>query len=242
MAEPETIVIPRSLKEHVYDYLQQQLSQGRIQPGAMVNLDATSRKLGISKTPLREALIMLEVEGFVTIAPRRGVYVNALTVKDIREFYPIIGALEFLAMSASAEHMGPDDIERLDLLNQAMRLALQEGNLEKYQARDLDFHNVFLDLSGNRTLVKIVTNLKKRLVDYARRDLSVKDWEESSIGEHQQIIELVRVGQFPSAADHLREVHWSLKVQEQFFNKYYPQGVLQRPLGTATPTRWFPAV
>lgn len=95
------ILFTKSLKEQVYDYLRHEIEKN-IQPGAVINMDATSRKLGISKTPLRDALLQLEMEGFVTIAPRRGIYVNSLALDDIKEFYQVIGALEQSAILAAA--------------------------------------------------------------------------------------------------------------------------------------------
>ncbi|MCP4151170.1 MAG: GntR family transcriptional regulator, partial [bacterium] len=79
----ETILNTKSLKEQIYEYLRKEITKRRLRPGSIINMDATSRKLGISKTPLRDALIQLEMEGFVTIAPRRGIFVNTLTIKDI---------------------------------------------------------------------------------------------------------------------------------------------------------------
>ena len=86
----------KSLKEQVYEYLREQLHKGKIRPGSFINMDETSRKLGISKTPLRDALIQLEMEGFITILPRKGVYVNVLTLQDIKDYYQVIGALSLI--------------------------------------------------------------------------------------------------------------------------------------------------
>src|SRR4030067_923094 len=96
----------KSLKEQVYDYLREKLRSGEILPGSAINLDETSRKLGVSRTPLRDALLQLESEGFVTIYPRRGVVVNVLSLRDIRNYYQIIGALESTALLQSFDRLG----------------------------------------------------------------------------------------------------------------------------------------
>ena len=88
----------KSLKEQVYDYLRVQMNEGRLRPGAFLNLNDISRELGMSRTPLRDALFQLESEGFVTIFPRRGVVVNTLTLEKIRNIYEILGALESAAL------------------------------------------------------------------------------------------------------------------------------------------------
>ena len=86
MAEDGAIKF-KSLKDQVYDYLRLQLQKGEILPESVINIDVSSKKLGISKTPMRDALLQLEMEGFVTILPRRGVVVNPLTCNDIKHYF-----------------------------------------------------------------------------------------------------------------------------------------------------------
>jgi DNA-binding GntR family transcriptional regulator len=83
-----------SLREQVYTYLRQQMSLGILVPGSTINIGEIASQLGISKTPLRDALIHLEVEGFVTILPRRGFCVNVLVLRDVRNAYDAIGMVE----------------------------------------------------------------------------------------------------------------------------------------------------
>lgn len=218
----ETVLNMKSLKEQVYDYLRQQMTSGVIQPGSVVNLDATSRRLGVSKTPLREALIMLEVEGFVTILPRKGVYVNQLTRQDIRELYQILGALESSALLAAAEQFSLADLTRMKELNTGMADAVARNNFDEYYQCNLAFHNQYLERAGNRSLVKLAATLKKRLYDFPRQIGFIKEWEESSIGEHGQIISLTEAGDYEGAARFIRDVHWSFKHQEKYIVKYYP--------------------
>ncbi len=83
----------RSLREQVYEYFRSEIQIGRLIPGSFINLTEISERLGISKTPLRDALIKLECDGFVTILPRRGIVVNKLTLDEIKNTVEIIGAL-----------------------------------------------------------------------------------------------------------------------------------------------------
>jgi DNA-binding GntR family transcriptional regulator len=84
----------RPLREQLYAYLRNEMQTGRLLPGAFIKLNEISAKLGISKTPLRDAIIRLESNNFVTILPRRGVQVNELSVQDIKNILGIVGALE----------------------------------------------------------------------------------------------------------------------------------------------------
>ena len=215
------ILTIKSLKDQVYDYLRQQMSQGDIRPGSVLNLDATSRKLGISKTPLREALIMLEMEEFVTILPRKGVYVNTLTLQDIRDIYQYIGALEGTALMSAAHRLTSTDIRKMSHLNEWMKNALDEDDFDKYYNYNLEFHNIYISRSGNKKLIKSVNTKKKRLYDFPRREGYVKEWERASIEEHRQIVELIDAGKIRDAAHFIQDVHWSFAVQEPFILKYY---------------------
>mgnify|MGYP001131295742 CR=1 FL=1 len=212
----------KSLKEQVYEYLREQMRRGEILPGSAIDMEETSKKLGVSKTPLRDALLLLETEDFVTVLPRRMVVVNALTEKDVRNYYEIIGALEATALIKASDRMKAADVEAMQSLNEAMREAVAAGDFDAYYDRNLAFHNVFLDLCGNPSLVKTVNNLKKRLYDFPRVKGFVKEWEEASVLEHQALVDLLRQGRRQEAANHIRDVHWSFEVQEAFVRKYYP--------------------
>jgi DNA-binding GntR family transcriptional regulator len=212
----------KSLKEQVYEYLRDQMRHGGILPGSAIDMEETSRKLGVSKTPLRDALLQLEMEDFVTIMPRRMVVVKALTEIDIRSYYEIIGALESMALLKAFERLTASDIDAMAALNEGMTVALAANDFDGYYDRNIAFHNVFLGRCGNASLVKIVNNLKKRLYDFPRLKGFVKEWEETSVGEHRTLIELLRAGRGLDAANHIRDVHWSFEVQERFIRRYYP--------------------
>lgn len=211
----------KSLKEQVYEYLREQMRSGDIRPGSVIDMEETSRKLGVSKTPLRDALLQLEMEDFVSILPRRKVVVNVLEEEDIRNYYDIIGALESTALLKAFDRIRPPDIDAMQALNEAMKQAVESNDFDLYYEKNLQFHETFLNHCGNANLVKIVNTLKKRLYDFPRSKGFVKEWEEASTGEHQALIELIRQGKRQEAANHIRDVHWSFKVQEEYVHKYY---------------------
>ena len=91
---PDRILETKSLREQVYEYLRETLSTGALEPGDSIRIDDLSDKLGVSRTPLREALLQLDWEGFIIISPRRGIRVRRLYLCIIRHLYEIIGALD----------------------------------------------------------------------------------------------------------------------------------------------------
>ncbi len=212
----------KSLKEQVYEYLREQLRRGEILPGSAIDMEETSTRLGVSKTPLRDALLQLEMENFVTILPRRRIVVNTLTLREIRDIYEIIGALESMALLKAAERFEEADMAFLAEMNEAMRQAIEAGDFDLYYGKNLAFHGRFLELGGNDRLASIVATLKKRLYDFPRLQGFVKEWEQASIGEHEALVGLLAEGRITEAAAYIRDVHWSFKVQEKYIVRYYP--------------------
>jgi DNA-binding GntR family transcriptional regulator len=211
----------KSLKEQVYDYLREKLRRGEILPGSAINLDETSRKLGVSRTPLRDALLQLESEGFVTIYPRRGVIVNTLSLQDVRNYYQIIGALESTAILQASDKIGENEMQAMDKIIEDMKEAIESDNFDLYYEKNLALHDVYLTLSGNENLVRIVRILKRRLYDFPRQRGFVKEWEMASIGEHRELLQLLKQRKAAEAAAYVRDVHWSYEVQEKFIKRYY---------------------
>lgn len=211
----------RSLREQVYEYLRGQMSRGGLQPGAFLDLNDLARRLGVSRTPLREALLHLESQGFVTILPRRGFQLNALTLDDIRHFYEIIGALEAATIKTVGPSMDRDDLAGMRKLDSMMADAVAARDFDRYYAANLEFHDAYLGRSDNTRLVDQVRLLKQRLYDWPRREGMLQAWEQHSVVEHEKFLRSLQRGDFNAAAAYLQDVHWSFKVQEEFIHAYY---------------------
>ncbi len=210
----------RSLREQVYDYLRNEMHVGRILPGSFINLAQISRKLKISKTPLRDALIQLECEGFVKILPRRGVLVNRLSITDVKNILETLGSLESTVILSVFNLIKPKHIKKLDALNQTMRTAVNQEDFDTYYKLNIEFHNVFLELNQNEEINRIVVPLKQRLYDFPRRAF-IKEWELINCGEHQQLIGYIRQGKPIEAATLWRDSHWSFDAYEKFIRRFY---------------------
>ncbi len=210
----------KSLREQVYEYLRNAMNRGELLPGSSINPSQMSQQLGISKTPLRDALIQLETEGLVTILPRRGVIVNKLSLQDIKNFYEIAGALEAAVIVSFFHELNSSRIAKMKQFNSEMKTAITYEDFDTYYKKNLRFHNVFLELSDNEALLKIVMPIKQRLYDFPRLGY-IKEWELNNCNEHQQFIELVEKGDCNGAASIMRDVHWSFGVQEKYIKQFY---------------------
>ena len=211
----------RSLRQQVYEYLRDEMARGGLHPGEFLDLNALAARLGVSRTPLREALLQLEVQGFITVFPRRGFRLNALTRDDIRHFYEIIGALEATALRQAGPLLGPADFSRMRDLDAAMARAVAARDFDRYYEANLAFHAVYLGRCDNTRLLAQVNLLKQRLYDWPRRHGMVQAWEEHSVVEHEEFLGLLERGDFAAAAAHLQDVHWSFAVQQPFIEAYY---------------------
>ncbi len=212
----------KSLREQVYEYLKEKINAGEIRKGDLLDLEALSSELGISKTPLRDALLKLESDGFVEIMPRKGVKVKALDLKDIKNLYQIIGALECAIISETANKLTTKEINKMIKLNEKMEKALDGKNFDKYYELNLKFHNTYLLLSDNWEALRIISISKQRLYDFPRRKEYLPEWEYNSIKEHAELVELLKKKDYQAAGLFIKDVHWSFEVQKRFILRYYP--------------------
>jgi DNA-binding GntR family transcriptional regulator len=209
-----------SLREQVYHYLREEMHSGRLLPGSTINPNEISKKLGISKTPLRDALIRLETEGFVRILPRRGVKVNALTLQDVKDAYDLIGALEGWVINCVFDRLSSSHTSELESLNSKMIAAIHSDDFDDYYDLNLAFHDVYLALSSNMMLRHLITPIKQRLYDFPRRSY-IKEWELRNCEEHQQFINMIQKGDRDEAVRIMRDVHWSFTVQEKYIREFF---------------------
>ncbi len=210
----------KSLREQVYEYLRDEIQNGNLLPGATINPNEISKQLGISKTPLRDAIIQLEIEGFVTILPRRGVTVKKLTLQEIKDSYEIVGALEASVIMNEFDKITATHISQMEKLNSDQKAALENQDYDTYYRLNLDFHNIFNSLSDNKTLMQLIMPFKQRLYDFPRRGY-IREWEMNNCDEHHQFIELVKKKDRMGAANLMRDVHWSYTVQEKYILQFY---------------------
>jgi len=217
----------RSLRQQIYEYLQKEIQAGRLVPGSLINLKEISDQLGVSKTPLRDAIIQMECEGFVSILPRRGVLLKRLTLDEIKDVLEIIGALESAALRSVFDRITPRRIDKMEKLNAQMRQCIQEKSFEEfdpqYYSLNIAFHNVFLELSNNTAMKQLMTTMKQRLYDFPRIAY-MKDWEWANCDEHELFINYIRKGDKSRAAMFWQETHWGFEAQENYIRKYYAQG------------------
>lgn len=206
------------LRNQIYNYLREQLQYSYIKPGSVVAIKNLIGQINASRTPIREALLQLQSEGFVTIMPQRGVIVNELRLEDVQNIYEIVGALESRVLISVFDKIGKAEIATLEGLNAKMKACIsdvtEDGTIHYYDL-NLRFHDVFLSLSENKDLVSYVNTKKRRLYDFTKINYGRK-WKETNFREHQTLIKLLEEGDAIGAANFMRDQHWVFKFPELF--------------------------
>lgn len=214
-----------SVREQVYEYLKSMINSGELKSGESVDIKLLAEKFGISKTPFRDALLQLEVDGFVKIMPRKGIVVASLTLEDIKNYYEIIASAESFIVQKYGHKLTENQIEQMRQFNLNMKEALNNNDFNGYYENNINFHNIYINLTDNKNMLKILKISKERLYDFPRKKEFIKDWELDSVLEHDNMIILLKNKKFKEAADYIREVHWSYEYQHKYILKYYTENV-----------------
>ena len=206
------------LRVQVYDYLRDQMRRGVLKPGAAISVTQMIQELGFSRTPLREALLLLQEQGFVTILPQRGVVINVLTLKDMKDIYEIMGGIEARVLLSVFPRIGKREIGEMTRLNGVMAEAIETGDIDLHNDSNVAFHDVFLNLSDNDRMLEYVRILKRQLYDFPKRDFG-RTWNEKNLREHEELIRLIEAGDPKAAADYMRDVHWEFDPPESLLEE-----------------------
>ena len=197
---------PLLLRTQVYEYLRNELKAEALTPGMFISMNQLMKNLGISRTPLRDALLQLQTEGFVTFLPQRGIRINKLTRLEIEYMYEMLGALDSRILLATFDQLGPVEIEKMKNINQEMHAMMSEDKFYQYWDLNTAFHHVYLDLSSNHLILNQLNIIRQRLFEFGKKDWGAKI-RENNYTEHLTMIELIETGEAVQAADFMRDVH-----------------------------------
>jgi len=183
-----------SLKEKTYDILKDAICKMNIYaPDAQLRLDERqlSEQLGISRTPLREALVRLEQEGLVNIIPRRGIFIVRKTKQEILELIIVWAALEGMAARLATQNASNEDIATLRSMFPSFSAGDQPANIDEYSERNIEFHQTILKLGGCGLLVDMADQLFLHVRSIRAQTIGEADRATRSIKDHRQIVEAI---------------------------------------------------
>lgn len=186
-AETESpLFAPRALYQQVAERLREQIFNRELEPGSWIDEQKLAQEYGISRTPLREALKVLAVEGLVTMKVRRGAYVTEMSAEDVTQVYRLLGLLEADAAAEVADKATDAELDELAALHQ--QLEAQAGQRDAFFKANEQFHLRLLAIAGNRWRNQIVGDLRKVMKLNRHHSLFKQGRVEESLAEHRAVV------------------------------------------------------
>ncbi len=194
------------LRDVIFETLRKAIVTGEIKPGERLMEVSLANQMGVSRTPVREAIRRLEAEGLVTMTPRKGTHVSQLSVKDIMDVLEVRVVLDKLATDLAAKRIQPSQIKALETVHKQYIACLEKDNIEGAIRKDVEFHDIIYAASGNPRLVAVAGSLREHI--YRFRVIYMKDSiiAENVLHEHEQILEALRNAKNDEASN-LAEEH-----------------------------------
>lgn len=189
----ETVEVDRfkPLRDVVFETLRKAILEGVFPSGERLMEEDLAEELGVSRTPVREAIRRLEQEGFVVIIPRKGAYVSEISFKDVHEVFEIRAALEALACGLAAERATPDEIEQMEQLLLKESAYLNNEDLSLTVEADVGLHELFYAASRNERLINALMNLKDQIYRLRSTSMGQPGRKKKSLEEHKAIVEAI---------------------------------------------------
>ncbi|MCW5610535.1 MAG: GntR family transcriptional regulator [Rubrivivax sp.] len=185
--ESPRLLAPRALYQDVAERLRQQIFARELEPGAWIDEQKLAAEYGISRTPLREALKVLAVEGLVTMKVRRGAYVTEVSRDDVAQVYHLLGLLESDAAAEVAARASDEELQSLQALHE--RLEKQQRQRDAFFATNEQFHLRLLQVAGNRWRAQIVQDLRKVMKLNRHHSLFRHGRLAESLAEHRALMQ-----------------------------------------------------
>ena len=199
----------KSLRGRVFQQIRENILSGKYKDGMELREIALGEELGVSRTPVREALRQLELEGLVKIVPNKGAYVTSINAKDIKDIYKMRSMLEGLCARWATEHITDEQIDELEeviLLSEFHLKRGKEGQTQQVTELDGKFHEILYDASNSRILKHVLSDFHKYVRMVRKASVADPARAEKSIEEHKDILHAIK-NRDANAAEILANAH-----------------------------------
>lgn len=176
----------------VADLLRDMIMTGKLKEGDKVNEGKLCETMGISKTPMREAIRVLSVEGLIRLVPNRGAFVTKPEFEEIAEMFDVMSLLEGFCAREACQKMTSKDFANLEALHIKLEENFERHDQEEYIRINNQYHSFVQEIAGNRTLNQIVNGLRKKILLYRFQSLNLSQRFAASIREHRDLLEAFR--------------------------------------------------
>lgn len=203
----------KPLRDVVFESLREAILEGKLSPGQRLMEVQLAEQLGVSRTPVREAIRKLELEGLVVMLPRKGAYVADISLKDLVDVLEIRASLEGLSASLAAERISEDDIKELEKIAQDFKEYALNGNVEQLLKMDVEFHECIFKAANNKKLHQLINSLWEQVYRFRVTYISDYDSSVNIIKEHELILDAIKNGDSELAKKYATE---HIEKAEQF--------------------------
>ena len=187
------------LRDVVFNTLRHAILKGELEPGERLMEIALAQKLGVSRTPIREAIRKLELEGLVVMVPRKGAEVADITEKDLRDVLEVRTALEELSIELAMKNMNDGDYKQLREANELFAKDSEGDDLIKIAEADVAFHEIIYMATGNKRLIQMINNLREQMYRYRLEYIKDKSTHARLVEEHNKIIDAMKKNDITAA-------------------------------------------
>lgn len=189
------------LRDVVFNTLRQAILRGELKPGERLMEIALANRLGVSRTPVREAIRMLELEGLVIMIPRRGAQVAQITEQDLNDVLEVRLGLEELAVRFACERITDEEIKALGLAVKEFEKKMSNNELSAQAEADVKFHEIIYGATHNRRLVQIINNIREQMYRYRIEYLKDVESRKTLVKEHYEICDALKRRDAESAVE-----------------------------------------
>lgn len=179
------------LRDVVFNTLRQAILRGELKPGERLMEIQLANKLGVSRTPIREAIRKLELEGLVLMIPRKGAEVADITEKSLCDVLEVRRALEELAVKLTCDKITDEEIVELKEAAHEFKETLECGDVTEFAEADVRFHDIIYRITDNERLIQLLYNLREQMYRYRVEHLKRKELHEILLAEHDKIVETI---------------------------------------------------
>lgn len=193
------------LREVVFKTLRNAIVHGEFEPGERLMEVTLAKRLGVSRTPVREAMRMLELEGLVVMIPRRGAEVARITAKDLSDALEIRVALEDLAAGLACKRIDDDGRARLRQVCDDFRRAVNSKVIPEIVDADVAFHNAIMDVTNNQRLINMAQSLREQVYRYRVEYVKDLSYHDKLVAEHEALMNAILDGDVDKAKEITRK-------------------------------------
>ena len=189
------------LRDVVFNTLRKANLRGELKPGERLMEIQLANKLGVSRTPIREAIRKLELEGLVLMIPRKGAEVAQITEKNMQDVLEVRKALEELSVQLACERITPEQVEEMKMAAEDFRKVLKSGDVTKIAEADVKFHDIIFAATNNQRLITLLNNLREQMYRFRVEYLKQKECYPQLLEEHDKLIALISGGEVEEACE-----------------------------------------